>query len=139
MNKKNYADYVQIPTALIKKLNAQKISITHFSDILRMKLLKDYGGVWLDATMFIHSNVLSSFENKVLNSLNPRLHIKKNHQFTKRCIFFIGGGPNITFAFVYDFLVKYYEDYDQLIDFFLTDFVFWLAYEYLPEAKRQLE
>ena len=45
----NYKDYVQLPFHILDKFNNRIISYTHFSDILRVVLLKEYGGLWIDA------------------------------------------------------------------------------------------
>ncbi|MBQ9553448.1 hypothetical protein IJU97_00315 [bacterium] len=68
LDKDNYEKYVTLPAFIIKKVYEHKISITHLSDIIRMALLKQYGGIWVDATMFINSNVFFNFEGKSVNS-----------------------------------------------------------------------
>jgi hypothetical protein len=34
-----------------------KMTVTHFSDILRFNLLKNNGGLWLDATIFVNKPI----------------------------------------------------------------------------------
>lgn len=46
LDQKNFYNYVNIPTYILNKLESGKISITHFSDILRFNLLAKYGG-WM--------------------------------------------------------------------------------------------
>lgn len=46
----NFADYVTLPPAIIKKWRDGRICHAHFSDILRLGLLDSYGGYWIDAT-----------------------------------------------------------------------------------------
>lgn len=48
----NYKEYVDVPDYLIQKLEAGRITLTFFSDILRLLLLDKYGGLWVDATVF---------------------------------------------------------------------------------------
>ncbi len=48
----NYKEYVNIPKWVEDKKNAGIISRTHYSDILRLSLLAEHGGMWLDATFF---------------------------------------------------------------------------------------
>ena len=47
----NLAEYIAIPTFVQQKRKV--FSVAHFSDLLRLMLLKAYGGVWLDATVFL--------------------------------------------------------------------------------------
>lgn len=49
----NYSEYVSIEEYILNKHKSGVISKTHFSDILRLALLCKYGGVWMDATLFM--------------------------------------------------------------------------------------
>ena len=49
----NISDYVDIPDYIYEKVRTGVITRTHFSDILRLALLNRYGGLWLDATIFV--------------------------------------------------------------------------------------
>lgn len=53
LDKKNYQEYVNIPKDIIDMHKNGIISNTNYSDIIRMELLKKYGGLWLDATVFL--------------------------------------------------------------------------------------
>lgn len=46
-------DYVDFPSEILSKLGNDTFSRTAFSDLLRLALLKLYGGVWLDATILL--------------------------------------------------------------------------------------
>ena len=67
----NYSKYIQMPKYIIEKLNKGIISYTHFSDLLRLELLTQYGGLWLDSTVlltgklpeYIISNKLFVYKN----------------------------------------------------------------------------
>lgn len=49
----NMAEYVQIPEHILQKLQAGQISYIHFSDILRIFLLAQHGGIWMDSTVLM--------------------------------------------------------------------------------------
>ena len=49
----NLSTYIDIPDYILKKWHQGIITNTHFSDILRVCLLYQYGGIWLDATVFL--------------------------------------------------------------------------------------
>lgn len=51
ITKDNYKQYTEIPEFIIEKLDKGVITLTHFSDILRLNLLLRHGGLWLDATV----------------------------------------------------------------------------------------
>ncbi|MCQ2137437.1 MAG: capsular polysaccharide synthesis protein [Bacteroidales bacterium] len=47
----NLGDYIDIPDYIGQKRD--KMSVAHFSDILRVLLLNAYGGIWMDATIML--------------------------------------------------------------------------------------
>ena len=49
----NFSDYATLPDFIIDKWKSGMISNTHFSDILRLQLLIEDGGLWLDATTML--------------------------------------------------------------------------------------
>lgn len=53
LNEHNIYDHITIPEYIIRKYQQQIISRTHFSDIVRLLLLEQYGGVWIDATFYM--------------------------------------------------------------------------------------
>lgn len=53
VTERNFSDYVQLPPAILAKRAAGKIGAAHFSDILRVFLLEQYGGYWIDATCLL--------------------------------------------------------------------------------------
>ena len=53
----NLKEYVEFPDFIYQKLKVGSLTMTHFSDLIRMALLKKYGGLWIDATVFISSQI----------------------------------------------------------------------------------
>jgi len=51
----NLTDYLDIPDFLQEKRS--RMTFTHFSDILRLMLLKAYGGIWMDATILLSAPI----------------------------------------------------------------------------------
>lgn len=52
ITEKTINDYVSFPPFIYEKVKKGIISKTHFSDIIRTELLYQYGGCWIDATVF---------------------------------------------------------------------------------------
>ena len=46
---KNLSQFVRFPEHIVRKFNEGKISLTHFSDLLRLELLINHGGIWIDS------------------------------------------------------------------------------------------
>ena len=53
ISKDNFRNYCDIPEYIIKKWEDGIITHTHFSDIIRLALLTQHGGLWLDATVYM--------------------------------------------------------------------------------------
>ena len=51
----NMCDYVKFPEFILEKWKAGQITHTHMTDLLRLELLIQYGGMWVDATVLCTS------------------------------------------------------------------------------------
>ena len=141
ITKENFRDYIQLPEHILKKLEAGLFSLTHLSDILRFYLLSRYGGMWIDATIFVNSEipeeiferdyyVIRHADNFYSYGVNRDRWITYLQASKKNCIL-----P----SFGYDFLVEYWKDQNFLIDYMLIDYAVELAYQNFPEVKNLLD
>lgn len=131
LTKKNIQDYIKIPKVILEKTEKGIITLTHFSDILRMGLLSIHGGIWVDATCFITSNVFRKFDDVEFNSNKKRE--------ADWCAFFIGGKPNKVFSFCYQLLIDYNKEEDSLIEYFLIDHTLKLCYKDVAGCKEIID
>lgn len=53
----NFAQYITLPRPIIDKWLQGKITPTHFSDLIRIFALAEYGGYWVDATCLFNAPV----------------------------------------------------------------------------------
>lgn len=139
LDEKNLEDYIKIDSNILNKFQKGLITKTHFSDIVRMKLLAEHGGYWFDATIYLTDkiNLETSFFTPKLNpnDLDNRFQISKGAW----CIFCIGGTDVTLYKFCYDFFIKYYRENDKLIDYYLTDYVIMLAYNNIELVQNQID
>lgn len=76
------SDYIVLPDHILQARNEEKMTIAHFSDIVRNKLLLEYGGMWLDSTVLITGKHdifrFTSLDNRLMFSRfvfsNPKEH-----------------------------------------------------------------
>ena len=97
-----------------------------FSDILRLELLKKYGGTWIDATMFITDKNLPDY------MLNDKLFICQSIEDTAAQIesFFITSeSNNKIITMTLELLYKYWEKHNVLIHYLLMFYFFKIATE----------
>lgn len=60
----NLSEYLAIPAFVQQKRKV--FSVAHFSDLLRLMLLKAYGGIWLDATIFLSGPIPAPYAEQDL-------------------------------------------------------------------------
>lgn len=63
IDESNLYDYIDLPNYIIEKWKKGIISNTLFSDFIRLDLLKKYGGIWIDSTVFMTGKLPSYIEN----------------------------------------------------------------------------
>lgn len=138
VTEKNYETYVNIPEYIIKKVNKNIISLTHFSDILRVCLLYEHGGLWLDATVFITAPLeLFSFNFYSLKCKND-LWENINH---KRWLSFIlySSCHNILPEFVRSIFFEYFRFHKTMMDYYLFDYIIDIGYDTIPGITKLID
>lgn len=139
LTKDNFTDYVQIPEYILKKVELGVITLTHFSDILRMALLYEHGGLWMDATLYSAATIPEKIFSKVFFSVRT----PKEGDWVSRCLwtgFFIGGVKgHPLFGFVRQLFFDYWKDHDELLDYFLIDVAIVMAYDNIPQIRKSID
>ena len=124
ITEENYKDYVDIPEGIVNKYRKGIISRTHFSDLLRFFLLAEYGGVWLDASMYcasacfgyIFSSPVGSIKRPEDNNISVAAGYFATYSFACQHEY------RHMFAAVRDFLVEYWSKNDLLVDYLMLDY-----------------
>lgn len=138
----NLNDWVHFPDYILEKYQKGIITRTHFSDLLRMELLRDYGGVWMDITLMTFSAVPERFYqfpvftgHYIFNKYD--YNVSKNRWTS---YFWVSRYPNnILFRFMSDFWRAYWKQKDELIEYFLVDYALDFGYHYLSKIKTELD
>lgn len=84
LSKDNLHDYVTLPDFIEKKHNDGNIGHAHYSDIVRISLLAEYGGVWIDSTVL--------FRNLYLTICLVNVFTRQDQLITKHFIFRVQDG-----------------------------------------------
>lgn len=125
----NIKEYVNIPEYIYEKVEKNIITLTHFSDILRMNLLSKYGGIWIDSTVLLGENFNNFIEeNKNMITItqeNASKYISKG----KWSAWLLGAkNKNPYFNTFKNFFHIYWKDNNKQICYFLIDYL--LEYTY---------
>ena len=136
----NYQDYVKIPSVAIRKYEEGKVSLTELTDIMRMNLLFQNGGLWVDTTVLVTEQITNQY---VESQFFTCKEICRNHAYisdyrwSTSCI---GGQKHHPlFGFVAKMFEVYWTYEDYLIDYYLFDYLIELAYQNLIFVKNDID
>lgn len=142
LSKDTIQDYVDM-SDILPYLEEGKIAIQFYSDVLRTRLLKEYGGFWLDATMA----VLDPEELERMRESVPFISFRTTLRpytanITKGLynIYFLGtfkGNP--LFQFLDEALSACLAKNDGNTEYFLWNYLVRAGYECLPFVKEEIE
>ena len=160
VTKNNYYNYISIPDYIMDRLNSGNMKITHFSNILRVNLLYEYGGIWLDATILTLKEILldnfsfftlKSPDNTVscvshtrwqgLSDFSKIFQFKNdNNQISRWSGFLLAGiKGSLIFEYMRDILYAYWKDHTDQIDYLLYDYTIALGYDNIPFIKEIID
>lgn len=139
LTEENYRDYVTFPAHIQEKIDRGIITRTHMSDLLRLELLLNHGGTWVDATVYCSGGTVPDYmldsELFLFQCLKPGLdgHATGiSSWFMTACT----GHPilALTRALLYD----YWRTHKSMTDYFLLHDFFQLAIEAYPEEWKKV-
>lgn len=137
----NRKDYITMPDYIEEKYQKGIITHTHFSDLLRVSLLCEYGGTWIDSTVFCSgSNIPRYFFDSsffVFQNLKPGA----NGSVLNLSSWFMSSWSNqrILLA-VRKLLWEYWKKNDRLVDYFLLHhFIMMVSERYADDWKKIIQ
>lgn len=134
LTSENIGKFVEIPKDIYDKVNSGKISLVHFSDILRMCLLAKYGGLWIDATYWVTRPI--DIDGSPFYTLKQEdkeaIHVSRA-LWAGNCI---GAGSNYyVFSFVRDCLITFNLGNSSMKEYFLLDYILRIAYNSFSDFR----
>ncbi|GJM57545.1 capsular polysaccharide synthesis protein [Erysipelotrichaceae bacterium 66-17] len=132
LTEKNYSEYVEFPDFIVEKINKGVITKTHLSDLLRLELLKKYGGTWIDATVYVSGKIpdyMLESDLFVFQDLKPGLD---GHCTALSSWFITAKIQNPIISLTLNLLYEYWKTHDKMIDYFLLHDFFQIAIEAYP-------
>lgn len=129
LDENNYRNFVDFPDWIEEKREKGIISRTHYSDLLRLEILANYGGIWLDSTFYCIGNKFEEYFSLPLWSIKRPDYL----HCSVACGYFANYSLGCTvenrrvYAVIRDFFVEYWKNNDEIIDYLLTDYLIVLA------------
>lgn len=124
----NYRNFVNFPAWIEEKHKKGIITKTHLSDLLRISLLAQYGGIWLDSTFFCTGDLDSYFNMPIWSIKRPDYR-----HVSVACGEFANYSLGCTseyrkvFVILREYLLDYWKHYDYMIDYLFLDYLIVLA------------
>ncbi len=139
LTSENCKSYAELPEYVWEKLENRHITLTHFSDILRMKLLSVYGGLWLDATVFVSNDIPEGCFTKPFFTIHYPTSTSTitSGKWTGFCQYARQGF--LLHNYCLDIFLAYWNTYSTLIDYFFIDYVVAHAYEHIPAIHEAID
>lgn len=139
LDKNSIKEYIEFPDYVWNQLDKGTLRIQHFADMLRVRLLRQYGGLWLDASIYCLEPISAEIFMQDFYSLksNPDYRFISEGRWTT---FLIGGRKSfILFDFLDDFFLEYCKTGKPFVDYFMFDTAIALAYNELPEVRKAID
>lgn len=143
ITKENIADYIKMPATIDRKLNEGSITLAALSDYVRVSLLSDHGGIWIDSTMFFVRDIPESA------ATSPFFTIRRSSEVANHfCVSHSDWNgqflaSNMTHCKIFEMERKmwefYWENFDTNIEYLMTDFFKARIFSTDAEARKILD
>lgn len=136
IDKNNFEQYVHLPDYILEKHQRGIITHTHFSDILRLALLIEHGGLWLDATVFCTGGIEPFMEQCNLFLYRNGWMNQETLNTANWLIYATAHQPLLEMT--QRLLYCYYQKHKHISHYFIFHMFFRLAAELMPEEWNQI-
>lgn len=134
------SDYLQLDEVVWRKYREGKISKTHFSDIVRIALLYNYGGVWMDCTLLLTQPLPDFVTSSDFYTTHLSEGDKHNISYGRWSTFFMACHKgNLMMKLALDVFVEYWKRYDHIVDYVWMDYIFNMIYDNVPSVKKMID
>jgi len=116
----NYAD---LPGYVLDRFKKGQIDYTHFSDLLRLNLLKNHGGIWLDATAYMTDFIPQYIVNEDFFVFLTGQRTDFPYSFMQNCFIRAKKGSFLCDAW-YQICVEYWKNETKKLDYFQHQLMF---------------
>lgn len=140
LTNENLEHFVNIPKDITDKYKNNELTAAHYSDIIRFTLLHQYGGIWMDATLFISPYATVEMLEGDFFSLNhpptyPEQMERTIGDFKWSGFFLAGQKGGNHFKHIRDLYIYYVRKYPIFIHYLMMDYFILSEYTSNPEFR----
>ncbi len=140
----NYTQWVDLPEEVTDKYRKGLIPPASFSDLLRLAVLRKYGGVWMDATVycsgFDNGQLITRWQRIMQSELTLFRYFRKGMlQPVGLSTWFVAAVPGQkNVSAVLDMLLAYWHDFDCLVDYYIIHLFMGMSLSKFPEVAGRM-
>ena len=137
----NLHNYIHLPEIIKKKVIRGNISWANYSDIIRNSLLCKYGGLWIDATVWVSGAIpfdkLNNVEFFSANGIIPtsarsiRFWTSFKYNWSTWCLW-SKNSHNPLYSFVSEMLIAFAKKENVWPDYVIQDYLIYYASKHFP-------
>ncbi len=139
LTSENFSDFVKIDENVINLYKSGRIKNCHFADILRISILSQLGGLWMDATLFCTSEISQKFFSSPFYTIRTAPF----GSFVSQCrwaVFCLSATPgNKLFSLLERLFADYLSHESLFVDYFMFDQFIDILYKLDPEVKDMID
>lgn len=141
LTKDNYNEYAKLPKHIVDHFEKGDIEIVHLADILRVFLLCQHGGVWLDATVFLSDDLPSDYVDSAFFSSNTG---NKASAFASKgrwsgYFMAVSHSHTVLFDYLREIYTEYWKEHDIILCYFLLDYLLLIAHDSFPPIGKLID
>lgn len=135
----NIKKFVNFPKYIIEKYRNGYITKTHYSDLIRLELLEQYGGIWIDATVLCESRTLvdTLYEDNIDLFMFKDLFALDSYVAVSSW-FICARKQNLFLKTVKTMLYEYWNKEKVLCNYFLLHIFICIVAELKPEEWKKI-
>ncbi|QQP83824.1 hypothetical protein JIO05_02510 [Pediococcus acidilactici] len=145
ITQENIENYIKVPQRIKKLFYRRNINGANYSDYCRCALLAKYGGIWIDATVFVNNTTsfdIASVLNMPFFSVrneDAKSYITNIARHRWNTCVLAAPANSLLFTYSKSFLEEYYRKYDQAIDYLLIDYSMHMACVKYSSVKKAID
>ena len=141
LTKDNYTSFVRFPDWIMKKVSAGTIDLTKLSNMIRSALLYQFGGIWMDATIFLTKPIdetITDYNYYTIKRLPEHpMHCISRHQWST---FFLAAHRQSPFyRELLTLWMEYWRREEYVFDYLMFDYLMALILRNNPDMAKEWE
>ena len=140
LTKDNYPSFVKFPEWIMKKVELGNITLTEFSNLVREALLYRFGGIWMDATIYLTEPLddkMMDYTYYTIKRLPEHpMHCISRHQWST---FFLTANQSKTefYQKLLTLQIEYWRKENSLFDYLTLDYLMALILCNNPDMAKE--